>query len=129
MTLGRIPAAFFLFVQLLFHMRILKTSKGCFKEQRVDGQLRYIKITASEYDSLKQAQDIKRGLVKAGANGVAIAGGMATGEVLLAGGAYAAEAVAVAAAESVVVPIVLTGAAIVGIGALCVWGVQQFTEA
>jgi hypothetical protein len=110
-------------------MRILKTSKGCYKVQRIDGEDRYIKITASEYDSLKQAQDIKRGLIKAGGNGVAIAGGMAAGEALLTGGAYAAEAAVVAAEASVVVPIVLTGAAIVGIGALCVWGVQQFTEA
>ena len=110
-------------------MRILKTSKGCFKEQRVDGQLRYIKITASEYESLENAQRIKRGLMQAGGNGVALAGGMAAGEALLAGGAYAAEAAVVAAEASVVVPIVLTGAAIVGVGALCVWGIKQFTEA
>ena len=129
MTFSRLPAAFSFFVQLLFHMRILKTSTGCFKEQRVDGQLRYTKISASEYEALENAQRIKRGLMQAGGNGIAIAGGMAAGEALLAGGAYAAEAAVVAAEASVVVPIVLTGAAIVGVGALCVWGWQQFTEA
>ena len=110
-------------------MRLFKSPSAFYKVERVDGKDHYIKITASEYASIENAQRIKRSLMQAGGNGVAIAGGMAAGEALIAGGAAAAETAAVVAAESVIVPVVLTGAAIVGVGALCYWGIKQFTEA
>ena len=120
------PTGGFLFLcsTSVSHGEFLKPLKAASKSSVLMATLRYIKITASEYEALENAQRIKRGLIQAGGNGVAIAGGMAAGEALLAGGAYAAEAAVVAAEASVVVPIVLTATAIVGVGALCWWGVQ-----
>lgn len=109
-------------------MKVAKTAQGYFKVAVVDGEEAYVPITKEQYEQVLNVQRMKRDALRAAGNGVAIAGGMAAGEALLAGGAAAAEAAVVAVEGAALVPIVLTGAAIVGTGALCVWGYKQLTK-
>ncbi len=109
-------------------MKVAKTPQGFFKVSVVDGEEAYVPISKEQYEQVLNVQKMKRDMMRAGGNGVAIAGGMAAGEALLAAGATAAEATVVAVEGAALVPLVLTGAAIVGVGALCVWGYQRLTD-
>jgi hypothetical protein len=109
-------------------MKVAKTAQGYFKVDIVDGEEAYVPISKDQYEQVLNAQKIKRDLMRAGGNGVAIAGGMAAGEALIATGATAAEATVVAVESIALVPLVLTGAAIVGVGALCVWGYKKIAD-
>lgn len=99
-------------------MRTLKTSKGCYKIDRIDGEDRYTPITLEDYNKLLAAKAMKQSMIKATASGAAMVGGAAVAEAGLASAAGAAEIVgaAVGAAElAAAIPTIVTVATIGGI--------------
>lgn len=84
-----------------------------------DGSVKITDISKAEYLKGLEVQQTKKQMIKSAANGVAIAGGLAAGEAALAGGAAAAEAAGglLATAEIIAaVPVIVTVAAVGGIG-------------
>lgn len=80
------------------------------------------------YAKQQAMNQLKSRVIKGTAAGAGIAVGSAATDIALAGAAEAASVVATAAAESVIVPIVLTTAAIAGAGVLLYVGAERLQK-
>jgi hypothetical protein len=99
-------------------MKLLHQDGKYLRSKQVDGKSVFVEITESEFKALSDAQQQKKSIIRSATNGAAMAGGVAVGEVALAGAASAAE-VAVTAVEAVsLIPTVLTLATIGGVAYL-----------